>query len=345
MGVRIPIRAALTSGLGLVLLWAVLATGARSETASPWQTGEYRDFTPNPAPALAPAGVTTRALGPSLKLDRVTVQAPKVRPGDAASLIAQYNVAIPSGTIDIKETRVVSFNGAILTRLARVVTRPAGPVGSEYKLKVPTNAADGWYTVTTLIEPAQVTTRSAVTGKADAAFYVEAGPAAGPTAKPAAKPAAAGPGQATGPGEDGTLKVWTDKASYRVGDPITVFFETTQDGYLTLVNVGSSGKITILFPNRFSGGHEVKAGKTYRVPGADDSYELALAGPSGTELIYALRTTKPIKFVDSDFSRTQDIFQSVTERTGAFTRDINIIVKRTPRTEQSKAMLEVQVAP
>lgn len=328
MGVRI--RALMVSCLGL---WAIMPAGATSEVASPWHTGEYRDFTPSPPPSRAPAGVVTRAIGPDLRLERVTVQLPRVRPGDSAALIAQYDVTAPSGTIDVKETRIISFNGAVLTRLARVVPRSSGPVGSEYKLKVPTNAADGWYTVTTVIEPAQATTRSAATGKADAAFYVEAG-------RPE-KPAGSG----AGPGDDGTLKVWTDKSSYRVGDPITVFFETSQAGYLTLVNVGSSGKITILFPNRFSGGHEVKAGKVYRIPGAEDSYELALAGPPGTELIYALRTTKPIKFVESDFSRTQDIFQSVTDRASLFTRDINVVVKRTPRAEQSKALVEVQVAP
>jgi hypothetical protein len=321
-------------GLILAALCAITPARATSDVATPWHGGEYRDFAPAADPSRAPSGVVTRAVGPGLKIERVTVQLPKVRQGDFAALIAQYDVVAPSGTIEVKETRVISFNGAVLTQLARVVSRNNGPVGSEYRLKIPAEAADGWYTVTTIIEPVKAApvTRSGGTGKASAAFYVE-------TAQE--KPAASAAGAKDSP----TLKLWTDKSSYRVGDAITVHFQTSQDGYLTLVNVGSSGKITILFPNRFSGGQEVKAGKVYRIPAPEDSYELALAGPPGTELIYALRTAKPMKFSESDFSRTSEIFRSVTDGAGTFTRDINVVVKRTPREEQAKALLEVQVAP
>jgi hypothetical protein len=52
-----------------------------------------------------------------------------------------------------------------------------------------------------------------------------------------------------------------------------------------------------------------------------------------------------MKFSESDFSRTSEIFRSVTDGAGTFTRDINVVVKRTPREEQAKAVIEVQVAP
>jgi len=70
--------------------------------------------------------------------------------------------------------------------------------------------------------------------------------------------------------------------------------------------------VTIFYPNRFSGGNAVKGKKTYTIPGPGDNYELTLKGPAGTELIYALVTLKPVRFVEKDFSQTSDVFQPVT---------------------------------
>jgi hypothetical protein len=140
------------------------------------------------------------------------------------------------------------------------------------------------------------------------------------------------------------VKLWANQPRYRVGDRLTLNFETNQDAFLTIVNVGTSGEVTILFPNRFSGGHGVKAGRTYRIPDAGDSYELVLNGPPGVELVYALLTLKPVIFLPTDFPASGAVFSSATERVASFTRDINVAAKSIPLREQAKAMIELEVS-
>jgi hypothetical protein len=312
-------------------------TGASAEGA--WQGGRYRDAKPERTGASPSAGPTTRSTKGAIILSGTAVQRPRLSPGESVTLRALYEVTSP---IDVKETRVIRYDGLVLSRLERVVPRTAGSVESEYRVNVPKDAAEGWYSVTTLLEP-RVATRSAAAAPAQAAaqketgFYVQV---AAPKDDAAAPPAPTPPGEE----EAVTIKLWANQAQYRVGDRISLGFTTNRDAYVTLVNVGTSGEVTILFPNRFSGGHGVKGGRTYSVPEATDQYELAAKGPPGAELVYALATVKPVVFLPTDFQTSGRVFQSVTDRASSFTRDINVAAKSLPLREQAKAMVQLEVA-
>lgn len=65
--------------------------------------------------------------------------------------------------------------------------------------------------------------------------------------------------------QNGTQRQVTTEYVFRAGDRIRLHMSSNRDGYLTLVNLGSSGRTTVLFP---SGGANnfVKAGTDYAVP-------------------------------------------------------------------------------
>jgi hypothetical protein len=261
------------------------------------------------------------------------VQRPRLRPGDPATLRAVYEVRDPT---EIRETRIIRYDGLVLARIERVVSRPGGSVQSEYRVDVPRDAADGWYSVTTTVEVTSAATRGGATEQKETGFYVD-------TAVIGGGPKTSSGSGAAGGEEAVTVKLWANQTRYRVGDRITLSFEANRDAFVTLVNVGTSGEVTILFPNRFSGGHGVKAGKTYSIPEAADSYDLQVKGPPGAELVYALVTLKPVIFLSTDFPSTGGVFQSATERAPSFTRDINAAAKSNPIREQAKAMIELEV--
>ena len=51
------------------------------------------------------------------------------------------------------------------------------------------------------------------------------------------------------------VKVWVDKMEdvlYHIGDTITFKFKSDRDCYLTLLNVGTTGTVTVLYPNKYS---------------------------------------------------------------------------------------------
>ncbi len=327
---------------------------AAAQAAKPWEFGAYRQFTPPPTRS-APSGTTTRAATPMLKLSRVAVQRPQVAPGETANLIAEYEVSVAQETIEVKETRVIRFEGQQVATLEKIVSLPRGTAGSTVALTVPADAAPGLYTITTTIEPRPVVGTRNVSGagaedRASSMFRVQARaatPAASPAAPPApaaAPPTASAPAAppATGGDAPAQFKLWTDKTKHKVGEPVKVFFQANRNGYVTLVNVGTSGKITILYPNAYTPNHAVKAGQTYSVPSQEDPYELTLGGPEGVELVYALFTTGPTRFIEENLTK-DTAFAPVNEKAEAITRDINLTVKKIPLKEQASAVLEIEV--
>ena len=293
--------------------------------AGDWKFGDYTDFTP----------ATVRSLSsPSpLKLSRTAVQRPHVMPGDSVDLIAEYEVSVPTGTMTVKETRIVYFNGQQLDRNERVVSVPSGPKGSKVVLQVPTSAAPGWYTVKTTVEAQPVVaTRGA-------------SPAAAPDTDGTGFNVRSRGASSTGTPSSGTsplqLTLWADKTEYKIGETMRIRFEAPRDGYVTLVNVGTSGRITVLYPNAAAPDHSVKGGQTYSVPAQGDPYELTLSGPEGIELVYAVFMTSPIKFAEANFAKSA--FTVVNDNAVEFTRDINVALKTIPLKEQANAALEINV--
>jgi hypothetical protein len=80
----------------------------------------------------------------------------------------------------------------------------------------------------------------------------------------------------------------------KVGDPIYFHFRAERDAYLTLLNVGAEGSITVLFPNEFTPINRVIKGKTYSIPTPEMGFKLTLGEPGGQELVKAFATEFPL---------------------------------------------------
>lgn len=139
------------------------------------------------------------------------------------------------------------------------------------------------------------------------------------------------------------IDLWTDQKDYKIGEKLTVNFKTDRDCYVTLVDVGTSGNVHILFPNRFSIGNKVKANETYSVPAKDDGYKITVNGPPGTEIVRAIATLKPISFIDTDFSGTRSIFKSVDKNVSSFTRDLSIEASETPSSNLGENLIKIEI--
>jgi len=115
--------------------------------------------------------------------------------------------------------------------------------------------------------------------------------------------------------------------SYQLGDEITINFTASQDCYLTLINIGTSGKITILFPNAFIQENFIRANQVYSIPGQEYPFLYKLTGPIGTEKIKVIATIKPVNLIEKDFSKLGDLaFYGATGQRAI--RDIEIVAKK-----------------
>ncbi|MBI3812968.1 MAG: DUF4384 domain-containing protein [Nitrospinae bacterium] len=139
------------------------------------------------------------------------------------------------------------------------------------------------------------------------------------------------------------IDLWADQKGYHIGENLTINFKADRDCYVTLVDVGTSGNVHILFPNRFSSGNKVKANEIYSVPGKGDGYKIAVQGPQGTEIVRAIATLKPIGFIDTDFSGTRSVFKSVDKNIPAFTRDLSIEASETPPSNRGENLIRIEI--
>ncbi|MCH8294357.1 caspase family protein [Candidatus Poribacteria bacterium] len=84
-----------------------------------------------------------------------------------------------------------------------------------------------------------------------------------------------------------------DLATYNVGETVEISMKPTRDCYVYVLDIGSSGKINLLFPSEYEPNNFLKKGQKYTIPSTDE-YAIELGGPIGDERIKVIATTRKI---------------------------------------------------
>ena len=86
-----------------------------------------------------------------------------------------------------------------------------------------------------------------------------------------------------------------------------------------MIDIGSSGSITVLFPNKGQPNNRLRAGETIEVPGL--GYRLRVGGPAGSEIITAIATLDPLSLAALNVEDLKQQFSFMSgEASGEFTR-------------------------
>jgi hypothetical protein len=85
-----------------------------------------------------------------------------------------------------------------------------------------------------------------------------------------------------------TLDVRPARASYRVGEELTMTVTPERDCKLTLVSLDAQNNATLLYPNRLEKEPSLRAGRTSFLPGTDGKMKLTLMGNPGVHQLVAL---------------------------------------------------------
>lgn len=152
------------------------------------------------------------------------------------------------------------------------------------------------------------------------------------------------------------IDVWTEKGDFqsahdivvipkiktcKIGNKINIYFRSEKDCYLTLINYGTSGKLTVLLPNALFPDNFIKGDRIYAIPGQDYPFEYILSGPPGIERIKSIATTRKINLMDMTYNKGE-VFS--TSRAAA--RDISVVAKNIETAipeEWAEAVCEVKV--
>lgn len=141
------------------------------------------------------------------------------------------------------------------------------------------------------------------------------------------------------------IELWTDRenATYKIGEEIVFFFKAQRDCRLTLFNIGSSGKVYIIFPNKHQKDNLIKAGKIYRIPPEKAEWFFKAKGPAGKEVVKAIATEEKIDLVQKEYKKPAGIFEEVNEPESKVARDIAIALKLVEAKKWAEAEKVLQV--
>ena len=98
------------------------------------------------------------------------------------------------------------------------------------------------------------------------------------------------------------LVLTSDREVYAVGDVPTYSARSSEDCYLTLINVDPDRSAVVLFPNEFEQDNRLQAGRELKLPKADSPYKFRLA-EAGRETLVGIctQTSRPPAGIRHDF--------------------------------------------
>jgi len=129
------------------------------------------------------------------------------------------------------------------------------------------------------------------------------------------------------------INVWVDKgcgSTYRVGESLIVYFESSRDCYLTLFDFTPEGKVRQIFPNRYRQDNFIRAHKVYAIPEERDSFNFRVAPPPGEETIKAVATVSPWWFTRETVGY-QEAFPVVSKSAQEFSSKFKQRIRPIPR--------------
>jgi len=84
------------------------------------------------------------------------------------------------------------------------------------------------------------------------------------------------------------------KTDFGIGETVSFHATSDRDGYLTLVDLGTDGKVVMLFPNAHQPAMRIRAGETLSFPTEEMGFELQVFPPVGRGMVRAFVTPEPL---------------------------------------------------
>ncbi len=95
------------------------------------------------------------------------------------------------------------------------------------------------------------------------------------------------------PAGDLTVRIWTDRPAYAVGEVARLSFAINRAAYIYIWGISPDGSITQIFPNQYEPQNFFPAG-THTIPSPGRVYQFTVHPPTGTEWLQIMASTQPV---------------------------------------------------
>ena len=123
------------------------------------------------------------------------------------------------------------------------------------------------------------------------------------------------------------------KSKYKLGEDITLRFISSKAGFVNIFEIGSSGKLNLLFPNQFNENNQIQPQEAITMPSLErfGDFRFFAQAPVGKSRVLALVTSTPLNLYQIGMGNAAGIFQTfdatqqiVRSLTGIVARDIGV---------------------
>lgn len=132
------------------------------------------------------------------------------------------------------------------------------------------------------------------------------------------------------PASDLEVTAWVDHENntYMAGDKVILSIKPNKDAYLTILDVGTSGKVHIIFPNQYQKNNKVMANQIVNVPGENAHFDFKVGGPAGAELIKVIATTSAKPLINPSQTSPAGPYKAVNKSTTALAKDLGVVFRQ-----------------
>jgi TPR repeat protein len=95
-----------------------------------------------------------------------------------------------------------------------------------------------------------------------------------------------------------------------------------------VLDVGTSGKVHVIFPNEFQHENKVAAQEVVQIPPEDGRFQFRVKGPAGREVLKVFATERPLECLDPQRLAKSGPYYEVPGEPKAIARDISVELKR-----------------
>lgn len=119
-------------------------------------------------------------------------------------------------------------------------------------------------------------------------------------------------------------------------DEIKFKVQAERDCYITVLDIGTSGKIAVLFPNKEHPENLIRANEVYEIPSATMGFAITVNPPVGREMVKVIATEKPVNLTGIDFKNMEGTFAGVEDsmsfvrKLAGSVKDIVVTARRKP---------------
>lgn len=118
-----------------------------------------------------------------------------------------------------------------------------------------------------------------------------------------------------------SVSMWTDKATYVVGENVTITYNVNLPAYVYIYDIQPDGIVRLIFPSQYSQSNYVSAG-THTLP--DGMYKFTVYPPTGTEQLQIFASGVPLSLAPSSYSEP---FPMIGSNPGAAAMGIQAQIK------------------